>query len=1587
MLCALHNFALAEVLQDGQANKKIAGSEFIWYDNNFNVPCYIRLSKDKVIPVNELELWLRNVLQFRNEDELRLLRIENDQLGFTNYRFEQFYKNYPVVGGVYIAHIKNNKVISVNGEFFDDLHVNTSKQITEQQALNSALRSIGARVYKWQFPEEERHIKLVTNDPSATYFPKGMLVIAPVNGVYGMRDFRLAYKFDVYAHEPLSRNYVYVEVITGKVIWQSNRIHTDDAVGVAETRYSGTQSMITDSTGTEYRLRETGRGGGIETYDMNEGTSYGGSVDFTDTDNYWNNVNAEQDEVATDAHWGAEMTYDYFWNVLGRNSYDNNGAKLLSYVHYSSNYSNAFWDGQRMTYGDGSGSYNPFTAIDVCGHEITHGVTQYTADLVYQNESGALSESFSDIFGACIEFYGVPDSADWLIGEDLKNDGTALRSMDDPNSYGDPDTYLGTFWYTGSGDNGGVHTNSGVQNFWFYLLSTGGSGTNDLGNAYTVNGIGLTAAAQIAYRNLSVYLTSTSEYADARFYSIQAAIDLFGACTPEVEAVANAWYAVGIGPAYDATVTSDFVADQTVSCLTPFTVNFTNQSNYADSFYWDFGDGDTSTAISPTHTYSDYGNFTISLIASGGACGTDTMIKITYISVDTANACIVNMPTSGTGQTQTACAGKVYDSGGPGSNYQDLTNGVLTISPTSAATITLTFLSFDFEANYDYLYVYDGPNTSSPLIGSYTGTSLPNGGTIISSGGSITLRQYSDTYVNEPGFEVDWLCTYPSTPPVADFTAKDTASCSGEIFFTDLSTNGPNAWLWDFGDSFTSTQQNPSHIYLNSGIYNVQLIASNSYGNDTVIKNSYVSISKPAAPVTNDTTVCKNDTVTINVNGNGTINWYDDSLRNNLVYTGNNYKVSGLTTATTFYVEDVITEPSQFVGPTSNAIGGGGNFSSSNRHLIFNVDVPAILVSTLVYAQGDQFRQVELRDKNGTVLQDTTIFISDGSSRIYLNFELLPGDSLQLGTSGTADLFRNSDGTAYPYTLPGILSIIGANAPSGYYYFFYDWEIKEPECISELSPMTVNVYPGPTATITIDSVLCNNVTLSAGAANSYLWSTGDSSQSITVNTSANYSVTVSDTINCSATVDTNISVSSGLTLFTGKTDATCGDANGTAIVSVTGGSVYTYSWSNGATTNNLNNLIAGLYTITVKDENGCTELSAFAINDISGPSIIVNDQADVTCFGMNDGSLVVSISGGSSPVNYYWSNGDSSTALSNLAPGSYTITVIDENACADINVLVINEPAQLASSVNKTDNTCYSSCDGTTDLTITGGITPYVFWWNNGVNTEDQSGLCAGTYTVTIDDVNGCSIMDTVVILEPTMISTSKLSNDVSCNGAGDGNIDLSVVGGSTPYSFNWSNNQTTEDISSLSGGMYVVTITDNDGCIVIDNTIISEPDSLTLFMSSTPETQNNNDGTATVSVTGGTTPYFYKWDDPQSQTTSTATNLSSGNYLVNVTDNNGCSASATVNVSKIEGVADIISSGLVQIYPNPSSGKITIEIPGQAWDDAEIVIYNILGELMLTKKILSAQLELDLSNYPPGIYFVEVVVEQDAVIKKFVLY
>ncbi len=550
--------------------------------------------------------------QLSSENEFILQSNKPDNDGYVHQRYQQYYSGVKVEFGQTALHNKNGQLRSMSYNVYQLANIDMAESINNTAAFNKAVSYVGATKYLW---EDNAQAALVDSYEK----PQGELVVLPNVDYDG--KVTLAYKFDIYAIEPLYRADVYVDAKTGVVLFENYTIHQENAPATGESLYNGTVSFTTDDALGNFRLRQTAIGGGVNTFDLNNGSNYAAASDISSSTNVFPVVAA----TGVQAHWGAERTYTYFLDKHGRNSYDNNGSPLNSYVSYGFNYVNAFWDGSRMTYGDGDGvNYGPLVSLDIVGHEISHGVTQNSANLVYRKESGALNESFSDIFGEAIENFGAGTN-DWLMGDQIGagGNGGALRSFSNPNQYGDPDTYGGTNWRNPNcspsrfNDYCGVHTNSGVQNYWFYLLSTGGSGTNDIGSSYSVASIGMSKAASVAYRNLTVYLSNTSNYNDARLGAIQSAIDLYGAGSLEEIAVTNAWYAVGVGDEYPGSnrpfVTTWKTDNPGTSENNQITIPTYSEETYNYSVNWGDGISDSGITGNITHTYDVAGTYEVSI--------------------------------------------------------------------------------------------------------------------------------------------------------------------------------------------------------------------------------------------------------------------------------------------------------------------------------------------------------------------------------------------------------------------------------------------------------------------------------------------------------------------------------------------------------------------------------------------------------------------------------------------------------------------------------------------------------------------------------------------------------------------------------------------------------------------------------------------------------------------------------------------------------------------------------------------------------------------------------------------------------------
>ncbi len=483
-----------------------------------------------------------------NDNDFKVKKVDIDKLNMAHTRFQQTVNNVPVWEGEAIVHLNaDGELRSVTDNLKEAVAVNTQPSFSAAEAVSFARAFAGSSSRSGA--KEPAKVDL--------YIYRG-----------AERD-HLTYRVEISKVENTNNPSVpviFIDAQTGEKVFEYNNLQS----GSGSSLYSGTVTVDTSSAGGTFYMEDLTRRMG--TFDMrttgNTLFGTGGKMyRFTGTDDIWN---ASLERAGVDAHYGAAKTYDYFLNVHGRNGIDGNGGPrttaagangsislITSRVHFGKNYNNAFWHNNQMTYGDGDGSqFSPLTTIDICGHEMTHGVTEYTANLTYSNESGALNESMSDVFGVLVELYadgGVVSANTWKIGEDSYTPsiaGDALRYMDNPHLAGnagytsndDPDHYSER--YTGTGDSGGVHINSGIANHAFYLAANGG--THHL-SGVSVTGMGADDAGKIWYRSLTVYMTSGTNFAGARTAMLNAAADLYGAGSTQYNTVGRAWCAVGVG--------------------------------------------------------------------------------------------------------------------------------------------------------------------------------------------------------------------------------------------------------------------------------------------------------------------------------------------------------------------------------------------------------------------------------------------------------------------------------------------------------------------------------------------------------------------------------------------------------------------------------------------------------------------------------------------------------------------------------------------------------------------------------------------------------------------------------------------------------------------------------------------------------------------------------------------------------------------------------------------------------------------------------------------------------------------------------
>lgn len=534
---------------------------------------------------------------YNDEHDKMILKSQHtDSLAYyTHYRYQQYYKNIPVEGAFYIEHFTpKGKLDYINAKVSTHITQNATPQISALNAVSTLIDSIQIRYehkghpveFAWQDSTWENQIKSDKQDSNATWYPKAKLIWAidtmkNVQAIIQGDRYKLAYKVLITTIKPSFNVFTYyINANNGAILkYHSNSLDASGNDIQADVYSYGPQWLDADWQGglvQKFRLFANDQTHNIHTKKFVYNEAWDNMPETRYHAGYWGNTYLSE----TSPHFYATITWDFFRQYFSRTGMD--GDKALIRIkaewknpngsnHYNADYLNLTSDINLLRFGYASTNEDYGFEPSVVAHEFTHGITHYTAGLDYSNESGALNESFSDIFGTVVQAIMLEQTyTDWIVGDRIPNTSTGERSLKDPNDYGthwsgqydnnghpiyalgQPAKYHGQYWCNCPGgiDNGGVHINSGVQNHWFYLLSYGSS---SLG----IQGIGMMKAAKIAYSALTNDLIPSSEYINSSLATIKEAGVLFGSCSQEQKSTVKAWTAVGIYSSIDCSGTNE----------------------------------------------------------------------------------------------------------------------------------------------------------------------------------------------------------------------------------------------------------------------------------------------------------------------------------------------------------------------------------------------------------------------------------------------------------------------------------------------------------------------------------------------------------------------------------------------------------------------------------------------------------------------------------------------------------------------------------------------------------------------------------------------------------------------------------------------------------------------------------------------------------------------------------------------------------------------------------------------------------------------------------------------------------------------
>ena len=797
---------------------------------------------------------------------------------------------------------------------------------------------------------------------------------------------------------------------------------------------------------------------------------------------------------------------------------------------------------------------------------------------------------------------------------------------------------------------------------------------------------------------------------------------------------------------------------------------------------------------------------------------------------------------------------------------------------------------------------------------------------------------YSVTVFNDTCSQVASFTVIADPAPTAGFTANPNPVCVGQpVTFNNTSSTGcfiaTLFYFWDFGDGGLNfdISENPTHTYNTAGTYTVTLNVvdifcgcDNTFTLDvTVINCSPCSLTVGSTPTgTSCNGSCDGSALATPANGTAPYTYQWDSNAGNQTTATATTLCAGSYTVTV--TDDagcietaivVVTEPgllgitTSFAAVSCNGAADGSatatpnggaspyQYSWSNGQLTSTATALTAGTYTVTVTDNNSCTNtatVTVTEPTGMgptmSSNDENCGTADGSATVTLSG----------GTGPFTYLWSNGQTTS---TDTGLVAGV------------YTVTITDASGCTESLPVVINSIGGPTITSSSTNISCNGANNGTGTASAsggsppytYLWDDpGAQTTSTAVALAAGtFNVSVSDTSGCISIGTITITEPPALGLSLISSPAACGISDGVATATVSGGTGnYTYSWSpTGGVSSIAAGLAAGTYTLLVVDSAGCTISDSVIIANSGGPVSGISNTTDASCFSVDDGTATVTVVGGTLPMTYSWSpNGGTDTTAVGLGPGTYTVTVTDAGGCITTSSVLINSPPDILLALNSSMISCAGNADGSVVVSAAGGTGAYTYLWSpTGDTGLSITNLGAGSYSVVVTDANGCSKSDSVNLTEPTPIVLSLSSLPAAC-GVSDGSAIVSASGGTGTYTYAWWPSGSTNDTASgIAVGVYTVTVTDGNNCSVVDSVIVNNSGSQTasLLYSANVTCSGDDDGTATVTVSGGTTPYTYAWNTAPAQSNAQATSLAAGSYNCSITDAGGCIVIVPVTITE----------------------------------------------------------------------------------------